>query len=182
MYVLSPDEKIWLLDEVVSTATASWHIYILAYDKFSNWPDDLQDGPEYTGYTTVRTLLSHGLMSACYAAVDSGQKSYSIHHAKDDPALVVSELARRESKRCLKLRPKIATYRNNVTAHVNTKRKQSDWAEFADIKNGEIDTFLNSARAFVEELGKANLGSHFLASSRMQFQHDFREFCRALLD
>jgi len=180
--MLSAEHKIWLLDEVVSTAFASWHIYIAGYDKFNDWPEEQQGLAAYTGYTTLTVLLSHSLMSACYALVDSGQRSYSIHHAVKDPTLVITPLAKRECENCLILRSKIATYRNNVTAHVNTKRTQTDWAQFADIKNAEIDAFLLSARTVVEELGKANLGVHFIPSSRMSFQGDFREFCRVLLD
>ncbi|WP_306260395.1 hypothetical protein [Pararhizobium sp. IMCC21322] len=177
---MSPSDKIWLLDEVVSTATASWRIYIAAYDKFSVWPVERQDSPEYNGYATIRALLSHSFMSACYASVESGKRSYSMHHAINDPDLIVSPLAKMECENCLGLRTKIATYRNNVTAHVNTKRKQAEWANFANIKNGEIDVFLRSARTVVEELGKSNLGVHFLASSRMTFQKNFREFCRVM--
>ncbi|WP_299812367.1 hypothetical protein [uncultured Roseibium sp.] len=177
---MSPNDKIWLLDEVVSTATASWRIYIAAYNKFSDWPEERQNSPEYSGYTTIRALLSHSLMSACYASVESGKRSYSMHHAINDPDMIVSPLAKIECKNCLDLRTKIATYRNNITAHVNTKRKQAEWANFADIKNGEIDTFLKSARTVVEELGKSNLDATFIASSRMSFQRNFREFCRVM--
>jgi hypothetical protein len=105
-----------------------------------------------------------------------------MHHAITDPDLAVTPMAKRECENCLGLRTKIATFRNNVTAHVNTKRTQANWAEFAGIKNGEIDAFLKSARTVVEELGQANLGPQFVASSRMPFRRDFREFCRALLD
>ncbi len=180
--MLSAERKIWLLDEVVSTAFASWHIYIAGYDRFNNWPDEWQDRAAYTGYTTIRALLSHSLMSACYTLVDSGRRSYSMHHAVHDQKLIITPLAKQEFESCLRLRGKIATYRNNVTAHVNAKRTQKDWAQFADIKNGKIDAFLLSARTVVEELGKANLGAHFVPSSHMSFQGDFREFCRVLLD
>ena len=180
--MLSAERKIWLLDEVVSTAFASWHIYIAGYDKCNSWPEERRNRAAYTGYTTLKALLSHSLMAACYALVDSGQRSYSLHHAVQDPTLVVTPLAKLECESCLRLRSKIATYRNNVTAHVNDKRTQKDWAQFADIKNGEIDAFLLSARTVVEELGKANLDAHFIPSSRMPFQEDFREFCRVLLD
>lgn len=180
--MLSPREKILLLDEVVSTATASWRIYIVAFNKFSDWPEGRQDSPEFNGYVAIRTVLTHGLMSALYASIDSGKRSYSMHHAIQDPELIVSKLARSECENCLKLRAKIATYRNNVTAHVNTKRKQTDWADFAGLTNGEIDAFLKSARTVVEELGTANTRVHFLASSQTTFQRDFHEFCRVLLD
>jgi hypothetical protein len=130
----------------------------------------------------INALLSHSLMASCYALIDSGQRSYSMHHAVKDQTLVITPLAKQECESCLRLRGKIATYRNNVTAHVNAKRTQEDWAQFANVKNGEIDAFLLSARAIVEEFGKANLGAHFVPSSRMPFQEDFREYCRVLLD
>lgn len=180
--MLSAEHKIWLLDEVVSTAFASWHLYIAGYDKFDNWPEERRSQAAYTGYTTFRVLLSHSLMSACYKLVDSGQRSYSIHHAIKDPKLVITPLAKLECENCLILRSKIATYRNNVTAHVNDKRTLTDWAEFAAITNAEIDSFLLSARTVVEELGKSNLDVHFTPSSRMSFKGNFREFCRVLLD
>jgi len=180
--MLSAERKIWLLDEMVSTAFASWHIYLTGYDKFKNWPEERRGHAAYTGYTTLRALLSHSLMGACYALVDSGQRSYSFHHAVRDSTLAITPLAKQECESCLKLRNKIATYRNNVTAHVNAKRTQEDWAQFANIKNAEISAFLASARTVIEELGKANLNAQFIPSSRMSFRGDFREFCRVLLD
>jgi hypothetical protein len=124
--LLSAREKIMLLDEVVSTATASWRIYIAADHKFSDWPESRRDNPAYTGYTTIKALLSHSLMSALYASMEPGKHSYSMRHAVEDPELIVTPTARNGFKCCLLLWPKIAIYRNNVTAHVNTKRKQTD--------------------------------------------------------
>lgn len=170
------------MDEVVSTAIASWRIYISAYNRFSDWPMERRNSPEYDGYLTVKALLSHSLMTACYASVETGKKSYSLFHATNDPDLIVSPLAKAECESCLQLKPKIAVYRNNVTAHVNTKRTQTDWADFAGIRNGEIDAFLESARTVVDELGRSNLNVRFLSSSRTSFQHEFREFCRVMQD
>ncbi|PCI04631.1 MAG: hypothetical protein COB78_10080 [Hyphomicrobiales bacterium] len=180
--MLSIKNKIWLLDEVVSTAFGSWHIYLAGHDKFSDWPEECRSQSAYRGYTTLRSLLCHSLMVACYALVDSSNKAYSLHHAVKDPDLIVTPMAVNKCENCLRLRSKIATYRNNVTAHVNNRRTQSEWAQFANIKNGEIDAFLLSARAVVEELGKVNLGTEFVPSSRMPFQRDFNEFCRVIID
>lgn len=180
--MLTTKDKILLLDEVVSTACASWRIYIAGYNKFNDWPEECRGQSAYFGYTTLRAVLSHSLMVACYASVESGKRTYSMHHAIKDPELIVTPLAVTESEKCFRLRSKIATYRNNVTAHVNNKKTQADWGQFADIKNGEIDAFLSSARTVVEELGKANLGVYFRPSSYMSFQQNFREFCRAMID
>ena len=179
---LSNEEKIWLIDEVVSTAMASWQIYVEGDKKFSNWPKERQKQPEYVGYTTLKALLSYSLMASCYALVDTGKRSYSMHQAVKDPELFVTPVAKQEYEKCCDLRSKIATYRNNVTAHVNSTRTQSDWAQFAGIKNGEISAFLQSAHKFIEELGRANLHEGFVPSSRMLFKRDFRAFCRVIAD
>ena len=150
------------------------------YDKFSDWPEELQDTPEYNEYRTINVLLSHSLMSTCYAFLESGKKFYSLLRAIEDPYLVVTPLAKSECDKCCQLRPKIAIFRNNVTAHVNVKRRQTDWADLAGIKNGEIDAFMQSARTAVEELGKSNVHPEFVASSRTTFQHNFRKFCRVM--
>lgn len=179
---LSNEGKIWLLDEVVSTAFASWHIYIEGDKKFSDWPKERRSRPEYYGYTTLKVLLSHSLMASCYALIDTGKRSYSMHHAIKDRDLIVTPVAKQEYEKCCDLRSKIATYRNNVTAHVNSARTQEDWAQFAGIKNDEISAYLRSARTFVEELGRTNLGEDFVPSSRMLFKRDFRAFCRVIVD
>jgi len=179
---LSNEEKIWLIDEVVSTAMASWQIYVEGGKTFSDWPEERQSQPEYYGYTTLKSLLSHSLMASCYALVDTGKRSYSMHHAVKDPELIVTLVAKQEYEKCCNHRSKIATYRNNVTAHVNSARTQADWAQFADIKNNEISEFLRSAHKFVEELGRANLHEDFAPSSRMLFKRDFRAFCRVIGD
>lgn len=64
---MSPDGKIRLLDEVVSTAIASWRIYIVVDKKLSTWLDDERKTPEYEGCCTLKVLLCHSLMSAWYA-------------------------------------------------------------------------------------------------------------------
>lgn len=175
-------DKIMLLDEVVSTAFASWQLYTAGEDKFSKWPKEWRSRPDYIGYTTLRVLLGNSLINACYTLVDSGKRSYSMHHAIKDPDLIVTPPANRECEKCLQLRSKIATYRNNITAHVNAKRTQADWGQFAGIKKEEIKSFVFSARNVVEALGKANLDLHFIPSSRMPFQENFREYCRSMID
>lgn len=105
-----------------------------------------------------------------------------MHHAVRDRELIVIPAALQACERCCDLRNKIATYHNNVTAHVNSARTQAHWAQFADIKNGEISDFLYSARTFVEELGRANLHEGFIPSSRMPFKRDFHTFCRVIVD
>ncbi len=177
---MSPDEKIKLLDEVVATAIASWRIYIVVDAKFSTWADDERNTPEYEGCCTLKVLLCHSLMSACYASMDQAKTSYSLHRAIADPDLVISPEAKEKFGQCKAFWPKIAKYRNNVTAHVNLKRTQSEWADFANIKNGEIDAFMKNARIIVEELCKANLGVRNLSSSRNSFQKEFRDFCRVV--
>lgn len=177
---MTPDEKIRLLDETVSTAIASWRIYILVDEKYSAWAEDMYNTPEYDGCRTLRVLLCHSLMSACYASMDRGNKSYSMYHAVKDKDLVISPMAKEKFDQCDSLWPKIATYRNNVTAHVNNRRTQSEWADFAGIGNGEIDAFAKSAPIVIKELCRANLGVRNLASSRRSFQQEFRDFCRIL--
>lgn len=179
---LSIEEKIWLIDEVASTAMASWQIYVEGDKNFSDWPKERQNQPEYCGYTTLKTLLSHSLMASCYALVDTGKRVYSMHHAVNDPDLFVTQAAKSEYKKCCDLRSKIATYRNNVTAHVNSARTQADWAQFAGIKNSDISAFLQSAHKFVEEIGRANLHEGFVPSSRMPFKRNFHAFCRVIVD
>lgn len=178
--MLTVKERVLLLDEVASTAFGSWQIQIALHDKFSKWPEDDQDHPAYTGYTTMRVLLSHSLIVACYALLDSNPKAYSFCHAVNDPDLKVTDKALSEYEECVKLRGKIATYRNNVSAHVNSRRTQSDWAMLAGIKNREFDVFIRNARSVVTELGKANIDSDFIPSSHMAFYSDFHEFCRAM--
>ncbi|HEY8594567.1 MAG TPA: hypothetical protein VIL84_04920 [Devosiaceae bacterium] len=178
---LSNEEKIWLLDEVVSTAFASWLIYLEGHEKFADRSEEEQTRPEHNGYTTLKALLSHSLMAACYALVDTRKNSYSMHHAVKDRDLIVTRVAEQACEKCCDLRRKIATYRNNVTAHVNSTRTQADWAQYADIKNGEISDFLQNARTCIEELGRANLHKDFVPSSRMQFRSDFRAFCRVIV-
>jgi hypothetical protein len=178
--LLSNEEKILLIDEVVSTAVASWQIYVEGDKEFSGWPDERQNSPEYRGYHTIKNLLSHSLMGACYALVETGRRSYSMHHAVKDQDLIVTQTAKTEFQNCCNFRGKIATYRNNVTAHVNATRTQSDWAQIAGIKNQDISDYLLSAHNFVEELGRANLSNDFVPSSRVRFKRDFRAFCRVM--
>lgn len=177
---LSKNQKVLLIDEVVSSAMASWQIYVEADRKFSDWPIEQQNRPEYLGYFTLKSLLSHSLMASCYALIDKGKLSYSMHHAVNDSELIVSLMAQKEYEKCSDLRSKIAIYRNNVTAHVNSSRTQSDWAKHAGIKNRDISEFLLSAHQFASELGRANLGGDFIPSSEMQFKRDFRAFCRVM--
>lgn len=179
---LSNKQKVLLIDEVVSSAMASWQIYVEADEKFSDWPHEKQSQPEYCGYFTLKSLLSHSLMASCYALIDTGKRSYSMHHVVKDPGLVTTQVAKQEYEKCYQLRSKISTYRNNVTAHVNSTRTQSDWAQFAGIKNSDISDFLRSAHKFVKELGRVNIGEDFVPSSEMQFKRDFRAFCRAIGD
>jgi hypothetical protein len=179
---LSNEQKVLLIEEVVSTAMASWQIYVEADKKFLDWPHEKQSQPEYCGYFTLKSLLSHSLMASCYALIDTGKRSYSMHHAVKDRELVISPAAKQEYENCCNLRGKIAIYRNNVTAHVNSSRSQSDWAQFADIKNRDISEFLRNAHQFVKELGRANLHEDFVPSSEMQFKRDFRAFCRVISD
>lgn len=161
---------------------ASWQIYVEVDKKFSDWPKERQSQPEYYGFTTLKALLSHSLMASCYALIDTGKRSYSMYHAVEDQGLIITPMVKQEYEKCYGLRSKIATYRNNVTAHVNSARTQADWAQYADIKNSDISDYLRSAHKFVKELGRANLGEDFVPSSEMQFKRNFRAFCRVMDD
>ena len=75
---------------------------------------------------------------------------------------------------------KISKYRSNVVAHVNSKRTQSDWAEAAGIKNEEIDEFLHSSRAAIEELVRDNLEQGLAPVVAMPVRDFFFEYCREI--
>lgn len=175
--MLSVEEKIWQLDEVVSTAFGSWQIYVTAYNKFNDWPEKRREHPAFSGYETIRNLLSHSLIVACDALLDSGKQSYSFHHAMNDPELKITSEATAEYQACLKFTKKIGIYRNNVSAHINDRKTQAEWAQHANIKNGEFDIFIRSARATITELGKANINTNFVPSSKSPFAYEFNEFC-----
>ena len=81
---------------------------------------------------------------------------------------------------CFDLRSKIAKYRNNVVAHVNATRRQSDWAQAAGIVNSEIDDFLFNARAAVEGLSRDNLEGAFVPGVTRPVQSEFYDFCREI--
>lgn len=167
-----------LLDEVASTARSSWQIQLAMLDDFAHWPKTYRGHPAYFGYRNMTNILSVSLMTACYALIETGSKSYSLHHAMKDDALKVSSEVRQNCDVCFELRGKISKYRNNVVAHVNTTKSQSDWADAAGIRNGEIDRFLQSARTAIEILCHDNIGGGFSPVVTMPVQRDFREFCR----
>ena len=178
--MLSVEEKILLLDEVASTARSSWQIYLAAHVHFSDWPDKHRQVPAYLGYRNLENLLSASLMTACYSLVETGKRSYSLHHAVKDAVLRVSSDVRMHCESCFVLRSKIAKYRNNVVAHVNASRTQSDWAKAAGIVNSEIDDFLFNARAAVERLSRDNLGDAFVPGVTRPVQGEFHAFCREM--
>ncbi|MEP3919367.1 hypothetical protein [Ascidiaceihabitans sp.] len=178
--MLSIEEKILLLDEVASTARSSWQMYLAAHAHFSTWPDENRQKPAYLGYRNLENLLSVSLMTACYSLVETGKRSYSLHHAVSDADLRVSSEVRMNSTNCFDLRSKIAKYRNNVVAHVNATRTQSDWAQAAGIVNSEIDDFLFNARAAVEGLSRDNLEGAFVPGVTRPVQGEFHAFCREI--
>lgn len=176
--MLSTPEKILLLDEVTNTARASWQIIVIGDNDFRDCP---RGGPyemAYLGYHTVKNLLSVSLMSACYSLVDTGKRSYSFHHAEHDASLKISTKTKAHFERCFEYRGRIATYRNNVVAHVNNRRSQSDWADFAGIKHQDIDTFLDNALAAVLELARDNSVSERALGVTKPVRSYFHEFCR----
>ncbi len=178
--MLSVKEKLLLLDEVASTARSSWQIHLVAHETFSDWPLEHHSHPAYLGYCNLKNLLSASLMTACYSLVETGKKSYSLHHAVSDPSLNISPKAQRHCEACFALRSKISKYRNNVVGHVNAKRTQSNWAQAAGILNRDIDDFLQHSRAAIEELSWINLGEEFVPGVTMPVRRHFREFCRIL--
>lgn len=178
--MLSVEEKILLLDEVASTARSSWQIHLIGHERFSAFPEEHRQNPAYLGYCNMRNLLSVSLMTACHALIDTNPKTYSFHHAISDKDLQISSSVRNHCAVCFSLRKKIAKYRNNVVAHVNSKRTQSHWANAAGIRNGEIDEFLHSARAAVEELARDNLEHGLAPVITMPVRDFFFEYCRVI--
>lgn len=128
----------------------------------------------------MRTLLSVSLMTACYALIDTNRRTYSFHHAISDKDLKISSVVKKHCDVCFSLREKVAEYRNNVVAHVNSKRSQSDWANLVDIKHEEIDEFLHSARAAIEELVRDNLEQGLAPVVTMPVRDFFFEYCREI--
>ncbi len=178
--MLTVKEKILLLDEVASTARSSWQIYLAIHSHFSSWSDEHHLHPAYFGYRNLENLLSGSLMTACYALVETGKRSYSLHHAVSDADLEVSSEVLSNCMCCFDLRSKISKYRNNVVAHVNATRSQADWAQAAGIENKEIDDFLFSARAAIEGLSRDNLEDAFVPSVTRPVQDDFYAFCQEI--
>lgn len=176
--MLSVKDKILLLDEVASSARSSWQIYLAAHENFADWPLQERSDPAYLGYCNLKNLLSISLMTTCYSLVETGRRAYSLHHAITDPSLSVSSEARKYCQDCFDLRAKISKYRNNVVAHVNSRKTQADWAHLAGISNGEIDNFLQNVRAAIEELSIHNLEHGFAPCVSMPVQDHFRAFCR----
>ncbi|WP_306141479.1 hypothetical protein [Roseibium sp. MMSF_3412] len=177
--MLSVEEKVLLLDEVATSAISSWRILKIAERDFSNWRIEERDHPAYLGYCNLRNLLSVSLMTSCYTLIETGDKSYSLHHVVKDQSLRLSPTALQECENCFQLRKKISIYRNNVTAHVNHRKTQSDWAQTAGLKNGEIDGFTKSVFVVVDELSRDNMPSDFEPCVRKQSLSYFQEFCRA---
>lgn len=176
--MLTVTEKILLLDEVGGLARSAWQIHLSIYEEFCDWPSSDQLNPAYLGYINLRNILSVGLMTSCYSLIETGSRSYSLHHAMSDSSLKISLEARSHCDKCFELRQKISKYRNNVVAHVNSKRSQADWAQASNISNGEIDRFIESARFAIEELSKDNLEGDFSPCVTMPVQDHFRAFCR----
>jgi len=178
--MLSVEERILLLDEVASTARSSWQILLIGHERFSNFPEEHRQHPAYLGYCNMTNLLSVSLMTACYALIDTRPKTYSLHHAASDKDLQISSTFKEHCDVCFSLRKKIAKYRNNVVAHVNSKRTQSDWADAAGIKNEEIGEFLHSAKAAIEELVCDNLEQRLAPVVTMPVRDFFFEYCREI--
>lgn len=178
--MLSVEEKILLLDEVASSARSSWQIHLIGHERFSNFPKEHDQHPAYLGYCNMRNLLSVSLMTACYALIDTNNKTYSLHHAVEDQDLRISDSVVKNCDVCFTMRRKIAKYRNNVVAHVNAKRTQSDWAQEAGIVNGEIDTFLHSAREAIRQLAQDNIEEGFIPVVDMPVREFFLEYCRVI--
>jgi len=177
LIMLSVEERILLLDEVASTARSSWQILLIGHERFSNFPEEHRQHPAYLGYCNMTNLLSVSLMTACYALIDTHPKTYSFHHAVSDKDLQISSTFKEHCDVCFSLKKKISKYRSNVVAHVNAKRTQSDWADAAGIKNEEIDEFLHSARAAIEELVRDNLGGFLAPVVTMPVRDFFFEYC-----
>jgi hypothetical protein len=175
--MLSVEERILLLDEVASTARSSWQIHLIGHERFSDFPEEHRQHPAYLGYRNMTNLLSVSLMTACYALIDTHPKTYSFHHAVSDKDLQISSTFKEHCDVCFSLKKKISKYRSNVVAHVNAKRTQSDWADAAGIKNEEIDEFLHSARAAIEELVRDNLGGFLAPVVTMPVRDFFFEYC-----
>lgn len=178
--MLSVEEKVLLLDEVAQTARSSWQIHLVAHEIFSEWPVERDQHPAFLGYCNHRNLLSYSLMTACHSLIETSKKAYSLHHAMSDDSLKVSSEVRQNCEICFSHRKSISTYRNNVVAHVNARKTQSAWAAAAGIKNGDIDDFLQSARAAVEGLARDNLGAGFVPVITMPVRFHFQEFCRVI--
>lgn len=178
--MLTKNEKVLLLDEVASAARSSWQIYLVALEEFSEYTGALQRDPAYLGFCNIRNLLTASLMTACYALIDKRKDAYSLHHAVSDPNLTVSHEVRQHCKTCFGLRDKIGRYRNNVVAHVNDKRSQSDWAQAAEIQNGDIDNFLSEARLAIEGLSQDNMETGFRPCVTMPVRDHFIAFCQKI--
>lgn len=180
--MLSVEERILLLDEVASTARSSWQIHLIGHERFSDFPEEHRQNPAYLGYCNMRNLLSVSLMTACYALIDTNRKTYSFHHAISDKDLQISSNVKKHCDVCFSLRGKISKYRNNVVAHVNSKRSQSDWADATGIKNEEIDEFLHSSKAAIEELVRDNLEQGLAPVVTMPVRDFFLAYCREITD
>lgn len=180
--MLSVEEKIILLDEVASTARSSWQIHLIGHERFSDFPEEHRQHAAYLGYCNMRNLLSVSLMTSCHALIDTNQKTYSLHHAISDKDLLISSSVKKHCDLCFSLRKKIAKYRNNVVAHVNSKRTQSDWANAAGIQTDEIDEFLHSAKAAIEGLTRDNLKQGLAPVVTMPVRDFFLEYCRVIAD
>lgn len=180
--MLSVEQKILLLDEVASTARSSWQIHLVGHERFSGFPEEHKQHPAYLGYCNIRNILSVSLMTACYSLIETNKKTYSLYHAVSDKDLQISSNVKRNCEICFALREKISRYRNNVVAHVNAKRTQSDWAQAAGIQNREIDDFLYSARVAVEELARDNLEEGLAPVVTMPVRSFFFEYCRAITE